>query len=196
MKFTLFTFLVSVSLFSNSQEPAEGVFPLKEGSILYEKVISIDSFSKDDIYKSVKSWGVSAFKSQKDVLQADDKETGLVAYKFIFTILFESPPVLGKRYASDWTYWATMRVYIKEGKAKITVSDVDIKDPPGTGTPSILTFRKDMDPVFKKAMYGKGGREKYYAEAKGNFIKANERINELILDLESAMKKGSREFDF
>lgn len=57
----------------------------------HERIVDADSLSKDQIYKIVKSWGVDAFKSQKDVTQADDREVGIIAFKSFFEISFWSP---------------------------------------------------------------------------------------------------------
>lgn len=192
---TLLLFALLASLISYSQEPAEGVFPLKDSSIYYEKIVSIDSSTKENIYKGVKSWGVNAFRSQKDVLQADDKELGLIAYKYWFDETFNAPPVLGTKVSSEWKYWATMKIFIRDAKVKIIVQDVDIKEI-GGATPSIRTLRADIEPYYKKGMFGKSYRDKYFEEAKINFQKADKSIVAMIDELILYLKSGKSEFDF
>ena len=66
----------------------------------------------------------------------------------------------------------------------------------GYYTLGILTFRNDMDNIFKKSMAGNNYREKYYEETNRNFQKANESILATIESLVTAIKSGKSEFNF
>lgn len=193
-----FIFLLSLSInYINifAQDTLHYAFSLKDNKIYYERVISIPGQTKDNLYKVVKSWGVNAFNSQKDVLQADDKETGIVAYKFFFTKSFQAPKVLGVTSVAEWKYWQVMKVLLKDEKVKILIDDVELKDI-GYGGFKIETFRTSTEEYFKKSMMGKGYREKYYAETYKNFQSANYQIIYFINELEKALKSGKSEFDF
>lgn len=181
-----------------AQEPANGVFPIKDSVIYYEKIANIDSLSKDQIYKSIKSWGVNAFVSQKDVVQADDKESGLIAYKFFFTQLFSPPKIWGLGTTTTIEYWCVLKVFIKDNKIKITVTDLSFKNAGsyGTTSTSILHYRRDYEEMLKKSLMGKNYRDKLYDSLRTSFIDANYHITNLINNVVTAAKSGKGDFDF
>ena len=51
--------------------------------------MTVDSTSKNTLFSRAKNWAISEYNSQKDALQVDDKEGGMLAYKGYFTNLFE-----------------------------------------------------------------------------------------------------------
>lgn len=177
------------------QDTLHYAFSLKDNKVYYERVIEVSGKNKDDLYSISKSWGVNTFNSQKDVLQADDKSGGIIAYKYFFKIPFKSPKVLGVENISDWQYWQILKIFLKDEKVKIVVEDVVLKDI-GYGGFTIETFKSSTEDYFKRSMMGKGYREKYYAETYRNFQGANSKIKSLIDDLEKALKSGKSEFDF
>lgn len=170
-------------------------FPLRDNKVYYERIVEAPGQTRDNLYKIVKSWGVSAFNSQKDILQADDKEGGIIAYKYFFKTIFKAPKVFGVEAVADWKYWQVMKIFLKDGKAKIVIDDVTLNDIGYSGF-TIETFRSSTESYFKKSMMGKGYREKYYAETYRNFQRANTKINSLIDELEKALHSGKSEFDF
>lgn len=199
----LFSFVI------HSQEPAEGVFPLRDGAIYYEKIITLDSVSRESIYRAVKSWGVNAFKSQKDVLQADDKEIGLIAYKYWFSEQFHAitPDSKDGGY-SQWRYDAIMKIFIKDGKVKIVVQDITLKSSDNYSG-EILKLRANADSLYKDMQVtnkkfakfmARYNTEEYkkiqYAEVKKNFESANKSILEMINQLAEYLKSSKSEFDF
>jgi Domain of unknown function (DUF4468) with TBP-like fold len=204
----IFLSLLFFSLLCHSQEPAEGVFSLKDGTIYYEKIITLDSTTKENIYIAVKSWGVNAFKSQKDVLQADEKEIGLIAYKYWFAETFNAVLEAGKTVSFDWKYYSTLKIFIKNDKVKIVVQDIELKNQDDYSMP-ILTLNADMESVTKKLSlenkdYAKYDKEvntpevkaKRFSETKRNFEKANKSILTTIEQLAEYLKSGKSEFDF
>lgn len=188
---------------TKAQEPAESVFPVKDSAIYYERIVTLDSTTKENIYKGVKSWGVNAFKSQKDVLQADDKEIGLIAYKYWFSEIYNAE-FEGIKSSAEWKYNATMKIFIKDDKIKIVIQDIGLRE----GGP-ILTFKADYERVIKemetsnktyakysKKIYTPELKQKHFSEAKRNFEKANTSILSTIQSLVSYLKSGNSEFDF
>src|SRR5262245_61458977 len=95
------------------QEPALDVFPLRDGAIHYERIITVDSASKDDLYLKAKSWAVNAFKSQKAALQAEDKELGFISFKSLLVLPFQYPPIIGVPSSPyDWEYSFIMKIFL------------------------------------------------------------------------------------
>lgn len=184
--------LFLIPIFCSSQEPASGIFPIKDSSIYYERIISIDSVSKDELFKRVTSWAVSSFNSQKAALQSEDKELGILMYRTNFDVYFSSPKILGVKSGSDWNYECIIKVLLKDGKAKIIIDRVEFGGST-EGVASILKFKEQSDSYLRKM--GKGYKEKYYLEAKNNFIQANSIILSLIDSITKALNTKS-DFDF
>src|SRR4051812_29627350 len=110
--------------FLKAQDTLHYAFSLKENKVYYERIIETPKQTKEILYKKVKSWGVNAFNSQKDVLQADDKESGIIAYKFFFKKPFHQPRIMGVDNVMDWQYWQVLKVFLKDEKVKIIIDDV------------------------------------------------------------------------
>lgn len=84
----LWLILFSSPTFAQNRTIAS-IFPLTDSKIYYEKVILTDSLKKEEIYKKLKTFALDLYTSQKDALQADDKETGILFYHGYFeTIRF------------------------------------------------------------------------------------------------------------
>ena len=63
--------------------------PVKDGTVVYERVVEAPNKSKADLYKNAKQWFVDYFKSSKDVIQNEDKEDGKIVGKGILLIPFK-----------------------------------------------------------------------------------------------------------
>lgn len=122
----LFLLLLPMSAFAQDSLLYK-VLPIKEGKVIYEMVIEVDSVNKNDLYLRTKSWGLSAFVSQKDALQLDDKESGIIAYKTFFTTT-SSVPFKSFNIITEREFWHLIKIFIKDNKVKIVISDINIKE--------------------------------------------------------------------
>jgi|ERR1035437_1440900 hypothetical protein len=123
MKFLLILF---TPFFTYAQQDTV-ILPLKNGNIIYEKIVS-DSLSKKENYDNSKRAFVNIFKSAKDVIQMDDKENGEIIGKGITTynwrISFED-----KQHPIDSFSQAikfTIDVTSKDNKYRVKISDIII----------------------------------------------------------------------
>lgn len=81
-KFLLIILLMPMYAFA--QKDTTGLnLPYKEGRIVYEEIINVENKSKSDLLVNAKQWFVDYFKSSKDVIQNEDKETGRIIGKGI-----------------------------------------------------------------------------------------------------------------
>lgn len=108
-------------------------FPVIDSIVTYQRVIKADSIAKDQIYVKAKEWAVSFFVDQKHVLQTDDKESGMLTYKFISKTSFQAPPqgLFGIKATYFIDLDLLMKIYFKDYKLKISISDIvfDIYSP-------------------------------------------------------------------
>jgi hypothetical protein len=183
-----------------SQEPADNVFPIKDGNIFYEKIVVIDSASKAEIFKRTKIWAVDAFKSQKNALETEDKDEGFIIYKTNFTTPFTFPGIaaMPTPQTYSWRFFCSMRFLIKENKCKIIIYDFDFEGETvykPKQKNSILNFRSITEPELKKNMMSKGNRVKFFNNANITFKRANSTVNEIIDSFEK-MIKSRESLDF
>jgi hypothetical protein len=75
------------------------------------EVVELEGFSKDEIYTKTKLWIAQSYKSPQDVLQLDDKESGVIVIKGIFEI---SPAYVHY----------TFTIKIKDGKMKLDTDHI------------------------------------------------------------------------
>ncbi len=90
--------------------------------ITYTGVIEVPGATKNELYARGKVWFANAFKSAQNVIQADDKEAGLVVGKgwaqTYITIIFTP--------ASE-KLWYTVKLSFKDGKYRYAITDFMFK---------------------------------------------------------------------
>src|ERR1035437_1354156 len=125
MKFLLILF---TPFFTYAQQDTV-ILPLKNGNIIYEKIVS-DSLSKKENYDNSKRAFVNIFKSAKDVIQMDDKENGEIIGKGITTyhwrIFFKDKQLQNKLDSFSQAIKFTIDVISKDNKYRVKISDIII----------------------------------------------------------------------
>lgn len=100
-----------------SQNIAEDNFPIEDSKVLYKGVVFVDSsISSTDLYLNAKEWVIDNFKSAKDVIMSEDKESNiLIAKGFI---------VKGHNSAVNHAEnWFTLKIEMKDGKYRYKMYD-------------------------------------------------------------------------
>jgi|GEM_PF-3264333 len=90
-------------------------FPISNKKILYQKILNLDSVKSEEIYLRSKIFITENYKSSNDVIQLDDKENGLIIVKGVYD--------LDGYYETNAIIRHTLKIYIKNGKCKIDISD-------------------------------------------------------------------------
>lgn len=89
-----------------------------------EKIIKIPNTSQDEIYIKSNSWFVETFNSAESVIQFQDKESGKIMGKYIFSYNEGLYSYKAKQ---------TINIDIKEGKIRIIINDPYYKTISGGG---------------------------------------------------------------
>jgi outer membrane lipoprotein-sorting protein len=105
------TFILLFLLFCGSASAQE--------NFQWDKVIETEK-SKQELYSNAKSFIAETWKSAKDVIQNDDQEGGLIILKGISTQNFSFNTSNNVYYV----YRYTMKIYVKENKTRVVISDV------------------------------------------------------------------------
>ena len=193
----ILSILVSTVCFSQSSL-LHSSLSVKDGKVYYDTIIQLDGTSKDKLFEKSKIWALNNFKSQKDALQAEDREIGLLTYKTFFTENFNAPPFRGHSVTAEWKYIFTVKLYLKEGKAKIVIDNVYLSiSVPGMNMISEKPI-EEMDQPNDPTKYKKIDKEyfeKSRIEMKRLFDKANLEFNATMQSWRVAMKAKS-ESDF
>lgn len=199
--FSLF-FLISAIKANGQDSLLYNIFPVTENKVIYERIIDAPGQSKDTLYLKAKMWALSAFKSQKAAFQTEDKEGGLIAYNTFFSTIFTAPPMLGIKIRAEWQYWSQVRIYLKDGRAKVVVENekltiINQANKKYDDSYRLYTFKNDVDEAYKKNMASKKYREKYWENAMENFKDADSRYKSLMASLEDILiSKKKSEADF
>ena len=97
------------------------------GHILYTDVVQVPGASQAELYARAKLWFADTFKSAKEVVQAEDKEAGIMqgtAFQGIAVV------VLGTY--SPQKLWYTVKIALKEGRYKYDITELRVQSYPGS----------------------------------------------------------------
>lgn len=97
--------------------------PLPDSAKTFEKVVEVPELTKDEIYTATKVWIAQNFKSAKAVIEIDSKEDGLIVGNGIIDYPCDGIECLAK---GDWRVPFTMRVDIKEGRFRLSFSNIKL----------------------------------------------------------------------
>lgn len=88
-------------------------------SLSFEKIITIDSINKNDIYIKIKEWVGMTFVSAKNVIEVDDKDAGLLILSTLKDFNYG-----GMMYACyNGFLKCTIKIQIKDGRYKVIVTN-------------------------------------------------------------------------
>lgn len=177
--------------YAYSQEPAEGIFPLKDSAIYYERIITIDSANKSEILKRIKFWAVENIVSQKRALETEDKDGNYIIYKMNYSVPYTSPAmkisiVNIKESKSFWNFHCTLKFELKDFKTKVTLLSFELDN-----SGDILKYRANYDKNIsdmKVKDLSKKNKDKIFIEVKNTFTAANEKAVLILDELEKSLK--------
>ena len=75
-------FITKAQIFTPSEH-----FPIKDGKIVYEKIIDSINLNKDALFAASKKWIANNYKSAEAVIQSEDKATGQIIGKGMSTVI-------------------------------------------------------------------------------------------------------------
>jgi hypothetical protein len=100
------------------------------GLIDYTEVVTVENASQAELYKRGKIWLASAFKSAKDVVQAEDKDAGFIIAKGVSQIVIKS---VGMGTPQNLFY--TLKINYKDGRYKYELTEFYITSQSGGSLP-------------------------------------------------------------
>jgi hypothetical protein len=105
--------------------------PLTEEEATIVQVYEAPGYTKDQIYDSTKMWIAQKFKSAKAVTEYDNKEEGILIGNGIIPYTCAKGFAGGMECAmkSDWTVPFTMKVEAKDGKFRLTFTNIHLAWP-------------------------------------------------------------------
>lgn len=184
----LFALLV-ISQFLQAQDSLlYGIFPMYDGRIVYQKIISVDSESKDELFRKGRDWAAKFYKVETDTSQIENKVEGLLVYKGFVTVLFDEP---GRRIAAEWRCMQIVKILCEDNKATISITDLEQKAPSGYGTLTAVKIeglKSKTDSLPKSVFFGKNSREKYWKSSIVTLKEIDTKMKALIASLEKSLK--------
>ena len=114
---------------ATSQQMVATAIPLKPipfdpatGRMLYTDVVQVPGASQAELYARAKLWFADTFKSAKDVVQAEDKETGIIQ-----GTAFQGIAVVVMGTYSPQKLWYTVKIALKEGRYKYDITEFRVQ---------------------------------------------------------------------
>ncbi|MGN6532988.1 MAG: DUF4468 domain-containing protein, partial [Ginsengibacter sp.] len=98
------------------------VFSFNDSKIHYELIISADSLKQNNLFQRAKIWQVKMLNSPKYSQQFEDKEGGFIALQAAFSEPYSDP--LTKGSIIDLSFFFSLKIYVKDYKAKIVIDDI------------------------------------------------------------------------
>ena len=77
----LISFAQTTAISTKNNNPFELPVDSTTGKITFIKIIEVNNKNKSEIYTIIKSWITENYKSPKDVINIDDKESGIILLK-------------------------------------------------------------------------------------------------------------------
>lgn len=98
------------------------IFPFNDSTVHYELIINVDSVKKNILFQRAKIWQVKMLNSPKYSQQFEDKEGGFIALQAAFSEPYNDP--LSKGSIIDLSFFFSLKIYVKDYKAKIVIDDI------------------------------------------------------------------------
>ena len=125
-----------------------GVKPVAvtDADLTFQRVVEARGYSKEQIFHGTKIWITENFKSEKAVLEYENKDTGTLIGNGIISYPCSGLECMVK---ADWKVPFTMRVDIKDQKFRMTFSNVHLSWPPSYNRMygSQSAYESDLDAV-------------------------------------------------
>jgi hypothetical protein len=93
----------------------------KDGEIIIQKVLDFEHISKDNIYIYVKEYLTKNYTNIRNIMQIDDKESGLIIIKGVFSET-ECKEVSNNYPVLYHSVYHTIKYEIKENRMRVTIS--------------------------------------------------------------------------
>lgn len=114
--FLLMPFITKGQIFTPSE-----YFPMKDGKIVYEKVLDSLSLNKDALFAASKKWIANNYKSAESVIQSEDKTTGQIIGKGMSTVILSEE---GSFLTTGFDYKYSIQIDVKDNKCRLRVYDI------------------------------------------------------------------------
>jgi hypothetical protein len=123
----------------------------EDGKLNFNEVIQVDSIKQDQLYLNSKQFFVEVFKSAKDVIQMDDRESGIVIGKGFNDIYSK---MLGSSFPVKM--WYTIKIQSKDDRYKYEIYDIYFENYPSQYVlPNGKVTSQTAEDIFDKTNYFK-----------------------------------------
>jgi hypothetical protein len=159
--FVTFTLLIITRCYLvNAQDELYKIeLPLNENQkIEFVDIVEVPNKTMADLYLLAKEWIAINYVSANDVIQMDEKEIGKIIVKGIF---------IHRNMGVDYKYHHTLKIETKDGKARITLGDLNLEY-----SAFGVTINQPARELIIDNLYGKNGKlNKGAKEQKEEIIK-------------------------
>ncbi len=181
--FTIAFFTACIAAHAQINKDTVGMnLPVKDGQVIYTAVVLVDGKTKNDLYQNAQQWFMDYFSSQKNVIQADDREDGLVFGRGI--LYFSTTYTLSY---INWASHITFKIECKDNKYRYSFYNMVINNYDSGNS------NYDIEQLLGTIL-GTQNWPYTKSEAQKVLIKNDTTIKSAISSLEKAMKKTTSDF--
>lgn len=163
--------ILFVLFFISTHAQTELAYNSESGMTEMQQIFLFEGKSSEEIYNRTKSWIVKAYKNPEHVV-VGEAENEVVKINGAFNEFYDanvmSPSLLFPTY--------TLRIDIKDGKARITINDIKIKNELNTYEITYSLYKKGFVP--KTSNNAKVIRKNIESQANSLLISFNEHVNQ------------------
>lgn len=178
-KITLFILLL-LSTMTNAQFQIDSLYQDKEQLLINQRVILVDSVSREELINRIKNWGGVSFVNLKEVLVSETQDQ--LVFNYISSSFYAKS--MGITTTMDW--YVRLVIQVKDGKIRVQQFDDGNVYRPGSysggvSIPATAARVYHLDDYFADGIARKMHND--------GFIKFKESANNMINSLEIAFQK-------
>lgn len=145
MRFLIAIIICLTCKFAFSQDSLYKHLPLKDGKVIYERVIKVDSTSKDVLYERIKDWADDYYNKPRKALKDDDKESGYISYEWYIpcTLIYHQGMFEGKQFSAR--IYHTLMFYVKDNEIRLVFTNLEIQNLDALNASTKMQWKKKIE---------------------------------------------------
>lgn len=178
-KITLFILLL-LSTMTNAQFQIDSLYKDKEQLLINQRVILVDSVSREELINRIKNWGGVSFVNLKEVLVSETQDQ--LVFNYISSSFYARS--MGITTTMDW--YVRLVIQVKDGRIRVQQFDDGNVYRPGSYSGGVSIPATAARVYHLEDYFADGIARKMHNDG---FIKFREAANNTIISLENAVQQ-------
>jgi hypothetical protein len=180
MKAMILFSLLLLSSITNAQFQIDSLYQDKEQLLINQKVIIVDSVSREELINRIKNWGGVSFVNLKEVLVSETQDQ--LVFNYISSSFYAKS--MGITTYMDW--YVRLVIQVKDGRIRVQQFDDGNVFRPGSYSGGVSIPATSARVYHLNDYFADGVARKMHNDG---FIKFKEAANKTIISLENAVQQ-------